>query len=224
MKLTSLITPAALVVAMSIGAAPALAQGRDQNRARPRESAQSSVNRQDRGGRSAADNRSAAVQRDRGYDARNNDRGRSDSRRYVEPRGDWDRSYRSRSWSGGLLGSLGLRLNIGGVRFGLFAGRPFPYRWEYPIRTYSYRYPFRFVPGISYGGVSFLITPGDAAVYVDGTYVGLASDFYGAQPLPLSPGVHRVELQAEGFAPMLLDLDVMPGHVIPYEGSLRPLF
>jgi hypothetical protein len=221
MTRTSIIAPIVLVTALVAGATPALAQSRGQNRARPQASTRSTaVQRQDHGARSVApsrDSRPVAVQRDRRAEVRS-----YDTRRYVAPRNVWVEPYRPRFIPRGGA-AFGLGLNIGGVRFGLFAGRPFAYRFGYGMR--AYRYPIRIVPGISYGGVSFLVTPGDAAVYVDGTYVGLASDFYGnVQPLPLTPGVHRIELQAEGYSPMVFDVDVMPGQVIPYEGTLRPLF
>jgi hypothetical protein len=249
MKLKTIITPAALVLALSIGAAPASAQGRgqrDQNGRTRTQTAGRAVQRQDRSAtdarqyrnngnaQRAQDNQYVAQNRggqygarDRGprYDTRRYEAPRYDTRRYVAPGYGYGDYYPRRGLSG-LVGSLGLGFNIGGVRVGLFAGRPFPYRYGYGVPAYRYNnYSIRVAPGVRYGGVSFLITPAEASVYIDGYYAGLASDFYGdRQPLPLTPGVHRVELQAEGYAPMVLDVDVMPGQVIPYEGSLRPLY
>jgi len=73
------------------------------------------------------------------------------------------------------------------------------------------------------GGISFEISPSTAAVYVDGQYFGTANDFGStSQPLSMAPGRHHVELQAAGYLPVALDVDIIAGQVIPYEGSLQP--
>ena len=72
------------------------------------------------------------------------------------------------------------------------------------------------------GGLSFEITPNNATVFVDGTYVGTADDFGPqSQPLDLSSGRHRVEVRASGFHTMTFDADVRPGQVLPYQGTLQ---
>ena len=78
-------------------------------------------------------------------------------------------------------------------------------------------------PGSSaYGGVALEINPGDADVFVDGEYAGRVEDFDGTeQPLTLTPGTHRIEVQAQGYEPMIVDVGVQPGQVIPYRGDLR---
>jgi hypothetical protein len=108
-----------------------------------------------------------------------------------------------------------------GFSLGIFFGRPVPYRYSYPYPVYGYT---TVAPGIAYGGISFGVNPGDADVYVDGEYIGIAHDFDGAaQPLTLSAGRHRVELQSPGYEPMVFDIDVVPGQVIPYDGGMQPL-
>jgi hypothetical protein len=73
------------------------------------------------------------------------------------------------------------------------------------------------------GGVSFEITPGDAAVFVDGVYVGTAKDFSStAPPLLLAAGRHHFELRAQSFQSMAFDVDVTPGQVVPYQGTMQP--
>jgi hypothetical protein len=73
------------------------------------------------------------------------------------------------------------------------------------------------------GGVSFEITPDDAAVFVDGTYVGTAATFNPtSMPLGLIPGKHHIEIRASGYHTMTFDADVVPGQVIPYKGTLEP--
>ena len=117
------------------------------------------------------------------------------------------------------------RISIG---FGIFAGYPVPwaYSFPYPVEVYGYaapRGPVMVTPGSNaYGGVALEITPDDAAVYVDGTYAGLVRDFDGStQPLTLTRGTHRIDIEAQGFAPLSFDVGVQPGQVIPYRGDLQ---
>jgi hypothetical protein len=71
--------------------------------------------------------------------------------------------------------------------------------------------------------VSFEITPVDADVFVDGTYVGRVSNFGPlSQPLPVTPGRHLIELRREGYQTLSFDADVAAGQVIPYEGAMQP--
>ena len=117
------------------------------------------------------------------------------------------------------------RFSIG---FGIYAGYPVPYAYSYPypIEVYGYGAPRTEVmvnPGSSaYGGVALEITPADADVFVDGEYAGKVQDFDGTtQPLTLTPGTHKIEVQAPGYEPMIVDVGVQPGQVIPYRGDLR---
>jgi hypothetical protein len=109
------------------------------------------------------------------------------------------------------------------LSFGLYVGYPFAYpSWYDPFGRGSYYYGTPYVSYRSwYGGVSFDIRPLDTAIYVDGEYVGNASDFgpYNA-PLTLYAGLHRIELAARGCRPVSFDLTVLRGQVIPYRGSL----
>jgi hypothetical protein len=114
------------------------------------------------------------------------------------------------------------------IGFGLWLGFgvPYPsaYITAYPPPVYGY-YGGRFcvVPGARvYGGVSFDIAPDWAPVYVDGTYVGVASDFgpY-AQPLTLVPGPHRVMISIGGYRPIMWNVSVVAGQVIPFRGGLE---
>jgi len=116
------------------------------------------------------------------------------------------------------------RLSLG---FGLWIGFPIAYpfySYGYANPTYGYPLPtFGLAAGVAYGGISFEIDPYDAAIYVDGGYVGIVSDFGpNAQPLTLRAGMHRVEIQATGFAPIVWDVNVIPGQVIPYRGAMQP--
>ena len=100
--------------------------------------------------------------------------------------------------------------------FGLSIGYPVAYPvWYDPYPVYGYAI------GPRYGGISFDIEPTDAAVFIDGDYVGCVDDFspYDA-PLTLPAGFHRVELRARGWQPMHFDITIAAGQVIPYRGAL----
>lgn len=169
----------------------------------------------------------------RQYDARQYDRRQYDNRRYdtrgYNTRGYNTRGYSSRGYDTGRYSSWGYSyfpyISRSRVRFGLgisiFAGRPYDFRFDYGwAPPYAYRFSLR--SGIGYGGMSFLVDPDDAAIYVDGEFIGIASDFDG-QPVPLAPGIHEIELQAEDCEPVVFDVTVRPGQVIPYRGSLMDI-
>jgi hypothetical protein len=159
------------------------------------------------------------------YNGRYNDRGYSD--RGYSDRGYYGRDhgyYSPRSYYRPYL--FRPRLSIG---FGIFSGYPVPYSYSYPypIEVYGYRAPRAPVmvgPGSPYyGGVALEMGPYDADVFVDGNYAGKVEDFDGtSQPLTLVAGTHRIEVQAPGYAPLIFDVTVQPGQVIPYRGDLRP--
>jgi hypothetical protein len=106
-------------------------------------------------------------------------------------------------------------------------GNPYPaYGYPAPGSGYPAQGPgYQVGPGgaVAYGGVSLDISPRDATVYVDGTYVGVADDFYDpSSPLSVRAGRHRIQVQAPGYQPLSFDVDVLPGQVIPYQGDLQP--
>lgn len=104
------------------------------------------------------------------------------------------------------------------LAFGISIGYPVAYPvWYDPYPAYGYYLG----PGVRYGGLSFDIDPPDAAVFIDGAYVGAVEDFspYEA-PLTLRAGLHRVELRARDFQPMVFEITIVPGQVIPYSGAL----
>jgi hypothetical protein len=72
------------------------------------------------------------------------------------------------------------------------------------------------------GGVSFDITPGDAELFVDGNDIGTVDQFTPtSQPLGLTAGRHRVEIRAQGYQTISLDVNIVAGQVIPYQGNLE---
>ena len=199
------------------------------------DSRRSEIQRNDRGaGNRGYDGRG---QDSRVYDARRNDDRRYDARRYDDRRYDArrydDRRYDSRRYDGRVYSNRGYGSGYygrpyairPGARFGLgisiFAGNPFAFHFRYGrTPAYAYRYPIR--TGIAYGGMSFLVDPDDTEVIIDGVFVGIAREF-GGQPVPVAVGYHRVELYAPGCEPVVFDVNVMPGQVIPYRGSLMPV-
>ena len=99
------------------------------------------------------------------------------------------------------------------------------YSWANPIPVYGWGRPAAPVmvgpASPYYGGVSLELWPGNAEVWVDGTYAGWVEDFDGTmQPLTLMAGTHRIEVYAPGYEPLVLDVLVRAGEVVPYRGSL----
>jgi len=72
------------------------------------------------------------------------------------------------------------------------------------------------------GGISFEVTPNTASVFVDGTYVGIAGTFGATmRPLGLTEGHHHIEIRADGYRTMTIEVDVTAGQVVPYQGALQ---
>jgi hypothetical protein len=117
-----------------------------------------------------------------------------------------------------------------------FVDFDFVYRFPYglyPYSRYDYPYsPYRFVfppPGCvtteveTHGSVRLDVPQVEAAVYVDGYFVGVVEDFNGAtEHLNLSPGPHHIELHAPGFEPAIFDVRIDVGKTITYRTPLPP--
>jgi len=74
------------------------------------------------------------------------------------------------------------------------------------------------------GGVAFAIQPADTAVFVDGRFVGSASDYSPQQePLLLRFGVYTVELRANGYVTERFPVYVKMGEVTPFSGTMTKL-
>jgi PEGA domain len=82
---------------------------------------------------------------------------------------------------------------VGGYFYDPFFG---PYPWWTPA---VYGYPY-FPVYDDRAQVKVLVTPKEAAVYVDGYYAGIVDDFNGVfQSLPLSPGGHEITVFLDGY-------------------------
>jgi PEGA domain len=78
--------------------------------------------------------------------------------------------------------------------------------------------------GSGYRGVGSLrlkVKPSNAQVYVDGYFMGVVDSFDGSfQKLTIEEGAHKVEVRAEGYAPVQFEVMVIPGETITYKGEL----
>jgi hypothetical protein len=72
------------------------------------------------------------------------------------------------------------------------------------------------------GGLSFDITPSTAQVFIDGRPAGTVAEFTpNSQPLGVQAGRHHLEIRAPGYQTLSVDVDVVAGQVIPYQGTLQ---
>jgi hypothetical protein len=80
-------------------------------------------------------------------------------------------------------------------------------------------------PGREYakdvGGVAFGTAPDDAAIYVDGVFVGSTGDYaFDREPLLLKFGGYTIELRADGYLSERFPVYVTLGEVIPFSGKM----
>jgi hypothetical protein len=101
-----------------------------------------------------------------------------------------------------------------GYGYGYGAGYGYGSGYDSPYSSYGSSYARS-------GGLSFDITPSDAALFIDGKYVGTVADFSPTEaPLTLTAGRHRVDVRAQGYQTMSFDITVIAGQVIPYQGTM----
>lgn len=106
---------------------------------------------------------------------------------------------------------------VGGYFYDPYFG-PYPWwprtaypRWYFPL--YDSRASLRIIA-----------TPKEAAVYVDGFYAGIVSDYDGTfQSLPLPPGGHEVVLFLEGYRTARWKLYLQPGGSMKLRQAMEPL-
>jgi hypothetical protein len=71
------------------------------------------------------------------------------------------------------------------------------------------------------GGLQLDVDPRRALVYVDGRLAGVVESFSGYyQHLDLPGGLHQIELLANGYDPLVIEVVVSPGRTTTYRGSL----
>lgn len=109
-----------------------------------------------------------------------------------------------------------------GYGYAFRVGYGYGYWPYYPIYAYgAYVTSYDGYRGL--GALRLQVHPRDAYVFVDGYFAGAVDDFDGVfQRLRLEPGPHQIEIQAEGYEPLYLDVYIRPGETTRYEGYLRP--
>jgi hypothetical protein len=106
---------------------------------------------------------------------------------------------------------------IGGYFYDPYYG---PYPW-WPRRIYPYPYYPVFDRRAD---VRVLVTPEEAAVYVDGFYAGVVDDFNGFfQRLPLPPGGHDIAFYLEGYRTVHHRVYLSPGSTFKLQFAMEPL-
>jgi hypothetical protein len=71
------------------------------------------------------------------------------------------------------------------------------------------------------GGVQLDIDPRSADVYVDGSYVGVISDFSGYyKHLEVAAGPHLIMIIARDYEPLIIPVMATPGRTLPIRGTL----
>jgi len=94
---------------------------------------------------------------------------------------------------------------VGGYFYDPFWG---PYPW-WPAAAYPYAY---YPVYDSRAELRLVVTPREAAVYVDGFYAGIVDNYDGMfQRLPVSPGGHELVLYLEGYRTVHQTVYVTPG-------------
>ena len=68
--------------------------------------------------------------------------------------------------------------------------------------------------------VHLRVEPRHARVFVDGYYVGTVDDFDGGRGLPLESGPQSIEIRADGYESLQLQVRILPDETITYEGDL----
>ena len=115
----------------------------------------------------------------------------------------------------------------------------FTYRFPYglyPYYQYGYPYPWYGYPAFGYsfaiggseaassaefGTVQFEVTPIETRIFVDGFYAGTIDDLDRGE-LSLPPGPHHIELQADRYQTVIVDVQVQPNHTLRYRATLKP--
>lgn len=69
------------------------------------------------------------------------------------------------------------------------------------------------------GYLRLQIEPRTAQVYVDGFFVGTIADLSGFR-YPIEPGLHRIELVAQGFDPLAFEVRIRADETVTYTRSL----
>ena len=106
---------------------------------------------------------------------------------------------------------------VGGYFYDPFYG---PYPW-WPPDAYPYRYYPMFDDRAE---VRVLVTPKEAAVYIDGYYAGVVDDFDGFfQRLPMTPGPHEIAVYLAGYRTLRQQLYLGPNSTYSLRSTMERL-
>jgi hypothetical protein len=74
------------------------------------------------------------------------------------------------------------------------------------------------------GSIRLKVKPNTASVYVDGYFAGRVDDFDGVfQKLSIALGVHKIEISAPGYSPLIVEVNIRDWDTMTYEGRLEPI-
>ena len=94
-----------------------------------------------------------------------------------------------------------------------YGGRYDPYAWGGYTSTAD----------IYTGFLRLKVRPREAEVYADGYFVGIVDDFDGFfQRIRLQEGPHTVDVRHPGYETLTLDVLIVPGEKVTFEGDLIP--
>ena len=74
----------------------------------------------------------------------------------------------------------------------------------------------------AFGGVRLRVEPRSAQVFVDGYFVGTVDDFDSGRGLTLESGPQSIEIRANGYDSLQIQVRILPDETITYEDELTP--
>jgi hypothetical protein len=139
---------------------------------------------------------------------------------------------------GGSYNCYGSPWGYGGFGLGYFYYNPF--WWSYGSYGYGGGYGAAYGSGYGdygsgggggvglspqpTGSIRLKVKPNTASVYVDGYYAGRVDDFDGAfQKLAIALGVHKIEISAPGYRPLIVEVNIVDWNTMTHEGRLEPI-
>ncbi len=78
--------------------------------------------------------------------------------------------------------------------------------------------------GYDDGLLRLKVKPRDGMVYVDGAFAGVVDDFDGIfQHLHIEAGAHHIEIRADGYEPLEINVQIQRGRTVTYSGDLKKI-
>ena len=124
-------------------------------------------------------------------------------------------------------GVYGSWFHFPGFHLGVHVGHQ-PYgggvwsNYHYPGGGWYDPYDYNYADSYT-GFLRLKVRPRDAQVYADGYFVGIVDDFDGYfQRVRLEEGPHTVEVRHPYYETLTLDVLIVPGEKVTYDGDLIP--